>query len=379
MDVEFGIRNDGQLSSGLPFSNSIINPELFSIANQRTTDILQPNASVYQNNKLGGKMTAYSRDINSFKEGTSLGRLFGQKKSPTRDLLRTRNTSPFDDPVLHTTENESNVVYPVNLLSIEMSPELGQVGPHQFAILHKRPEEADAKAKSLFADGMYVDCTPHEIISPEIFNYVEMRRQEKLFIDHPDEYLKETPNDVWSKYHLMGIVEAAGKKTARYNGNPEYIGKRHLTVDAKGPQFIHNYFGPNIKPGGSCWAIIKKHPVRNDYILNQPQLTMLSQKHHSTYQDKVSFRPHQISFICLPDGGPLPDGVTRYINEEGTLFYDGLAIFLGYMDGVPPDHVYKNVDVTTVRPYTHLTNYTKTTDTLLPKMYFKTDNGHRSV
>lgn len=379
MQVEFDIRNDGTLSNGLPFANSVINPDLFSVANQRTTDIFQPNSSVYQNNRLAGKMTSARNDVNSFKEGSSLGRLFGQAKTPIRDILKTKNTSPFDDPVLHTTENESNVVYPVNMLSIEMSPELGAVGAYQFAILHKRSNEANANVSSLFTNGLYVDCTPQEIINPEIFNYVEMLRQEKLFNDNFEEYILESPSDVWSHYCFMGIVEAAGKKTDQYNGNPEYIGKRRLTVDVKGPQFVHDYFGPNIQSGGYAYAIIKKQPVRNDYIVNQARTNMLSSKYHSTFQDKVSFRPNQMSFICMPDGGPLPREVTRYIDERGTVRYDAEKIFLGYIDSTPPDHVFKNVDVTSVGPYTHLTNYTKTTDTLLPKMYFHTTNGHRSI
>lgn len=377
--MEFELRNDGTLSNGLPFANSLINPDLFSVSNQRTTDIFQPNSSVYQKNRLGGKMTSSRNDVNSFKEGSSLGRLFGQTKSPISNNLKTRNTSPFDDPVLHTTENESNVVYPVNMLSIEMSPELGVVGPYQFAILHKRSTEANANISSLFANGLYVDCTPQEVINPEIFNYVEMLRQEELFNKNFEEYILESPNDVWSNYQFMGVVEAAGNKPGRHHGNPEHIGKRKLTVDIKGPQFVHNYFGPNIRSGGYAWAVIKKHPARNDYIINQSKTNMLSQKYHSTYQDKVSFRPNQMSFICMPDGGPLPSEVTRYIDERGTLRRDGLAIFLGYIDATPPDHVFKNVDVTTVKPYTHLTNYTKTTDVLLPKMYFHTTNGHQTV
>ncbi len=379
MEVERG--NDGSLSSGLPFSNSVINPELFSVANQRTTDIFQPNSDVYRNGRLGGKMTSARNDINSFKEGTSLGRLFGQtaSSSSTRDLLRTKNTSPFDDPVLHTTENESNVVYVINMLSIEMSPELGAVGPHQFAILHKRSIESNANVNSLFADGRYVDCTPQEIINPEIFNYVEMLRQEKLYRENYEQYMLESPSDVWASYSFLGIVEAAGKKTARYNGNPEYYGKRMLTIAAKGPQFIINYFGPNIKSGGRLYAIIKRQAVRNDYILDQSKTNLVSNRTHSTYQDKISFRPNQMSFVCIPEGGQLPSEVTRYVDERGTTRRDGLPIFLGHLDHTPPDHVYKNVDPTTVGPYTHLTNYTKSTDILLPKMYFHTDNGHQTI
>lgn len=371
-------------SSGMNFSGSKLDPDLFQVFNQRTTDIVQPNFETHRNGTLGSKMTVQRKDLNSFKEGTSLGRLFGHPKSSPVSDIRTKNLGPRVDPVFHTTENETNTVQTVNVLALEISPEIGQAEQYELAIMHKNNESG--KIQSLFSEGIFVDCAPQEIITPEIFNYLEMRRQEKLFTDDFETYINESPSDVWDNYYFHGITEIAGNKTTKYNGNPDFYGKRKLTVSSKGPQWILNYFGPNIKAGGSCWAIIKKQPVRNDYILSQSSTSgnsnnnsIKSNLFHSTYQDKVSFRPHQLSFICMPDGGRPPAEATRHIDELNRMRYDGLAIYLGTLFSVPHDHVFKNVDVTSVGPYTHLINHTKKTSTMLPKLIFNTQNGALTI
>jgi hypothetical protein len=358
------------------FAGSAMDVDIKSLLSQRTSDIDQPIFEDLKNGRLASKLSERRSQLNSINGGTLLSNLSNRvPKKASAPNFRTKNTSPFDDPVFHTTEEETNTVQAVNVLAMEMATELGikEIGPYQLIIMHKNDENLSSYQSHTF-DGVLHDCTPQQIITPEIFNYVEMLRQQKLYNENRPLYDQETASDVWENYHIHGISDTVTTDHTKFDGNAMNYGKQRVTVSSKGPEFIRNYFGSNIAPGGDAWAIIKKQPVKTDYTLMDPN-TIKSSRTNTTLQDKISFRPYQMSFVCMPNGGPLPSEATRSIDEHGFTRRDGIAIYLGHFFSIPPDHVYRNLDINIVGPYTNRNNNDKTSEISLPRLIFNTQSG----
>ena len=357
--------------------------------NERTTEIDQFRL----NSQLGTKMNGRQRELESMTKGSPLGRMF----SPTAgnplysglEAFRTRNTSPLDDEVFQMSEQESQTILPVNRIAKQIAASYDAVGRYELAILFKN-NESNLNTMRLPEENTIVQCNPLNIITPEIFNYIEARKQHHLFDNKYDEYMALTPNDIWKDYVFDGIVEAEmmlgggesfttsgfvqipGQQPLHQRGN----GNKRLTMDAKGSQYVFNYFGENIREGGSCYAIIKKfRGAEIDYKLtNKRNIAALTSHKCLDISTTSPFRPYQMTFICLPQGGPVPSEALMYQDERGDKRYDGLAIYLGVLFSVPQDHQYKEVDVVNTRPFTGLspggnnTHVLNTPAIMLPKL-----------
>ncbi len=371
-------RTSGNVIFQPTFAGNGMDIDISSLLSQRTTDIDQPTLSDFKNGKLASKLSERRAQINSFNNGSLLSSLSNRTpKKSAAPKLRTKNTSPFDDPVFHTTEEETNTVQPINVLALEMTPELGKIVPYQLIIMHKNNENLTDYQSHVF-HGFLNDCTPQEIVTPEIFNYVEMRRQQKLFTENYDLYIQETASDIWDNYHIHGVSETVTTDHTKFDGSAMNYGKQRITVASKGPAFVRNYFGTNITPGGDAYLIIKKQSVRTDYTLSEPN-SIKSNRTNTTLQDKISFRPHQMSFVCVPNGGQLPSKATQHIDERGVKRRDGLAIYLGHFFSVPPDHVYKNLDIDTIGPYTTRNTDEYTSEISIPRLIFHSQNGKCTI
>jgi len=166
--------------------------------------------------------------------------------------------------------------------------------------------------------------------------------------------------DYMKDWGILGVVEfeegANGAETfadSGFNSRDQGTTYRALqaaggykiqTVTSKGPEFMYNYFGSQIYPGGRCYAIIKKHNVPSEYRLSNKFNASQNSGRYLTRNNKrdIAFLPYQMSFLCLPKGGILPRGAVSYLDEQGYMRRDGIAIHLGDLFSVPIGHVYSS-------------------------------------
>ena len=100
-------------------------------------------------------------------------------------------------------------------------------------------------------------------------------------------------------------------------------------MSVRGPQFIFNYFPPNIMAGGRIFAMFRKEIVPDRYYLTIPErenTTTPVQRKTETHQ---TFMPWQMTFLSLPRGGPVPREKLRFYDEQGILRSDPMIVQLG--------------------------------------------------
>ncbi len=337
-----------------------LNSDLRGFASQRTTEVDVLGARDFTQNRLSSKVSARHDKLVAIKRGTALGR-FGLGNPSLLEKFRTKNVTPQRDEVFHETELTSNTVHPVNRVIQQMSCHWKHPEVYDLIFLHKNP---DVRTNSLYYQEQAVECTPLELVTPEIMNYVWMRQQ-KARADDPtqrDAYLNMSPSDAWAQWNCEGVVESTGRMMHQYGPNynvgqgllgTNENGAKRATVDSKGPQFVKNYFGANILAGGDVYAVVKRFPQDAEYMLSESKHSIRAIDNALRLSQLKPFRPHQVAFFCMPHGGPVPDEVRRYIGENGTTYYDGLVIRLGRIFSVPPDHQYQPVlDYGALKPFT---------------------------
>jgi hypothetical protein len=336
-----------------------INRDLRGMVSQRTTDIDVLSARDFTEDRLPSRVSQRHSQLASIKRGTALGR-FGIGNPSLLEKFRTKNTNPFKNEVFHETEHSSQTVHPVNRVIQQMSCTWKHPEAYDLLFLHKN---RDTRANTLYYDETPTECTPLELVTPEIMNYV-WRRLQQAQSDDPQRrtaYLNMSPGDAWADWNLDGVVESTGKMMHQYGPNynvgtgllgANESGAKRATVDSKGPQFCKNVFGPNIKAGGKVYAVVKRFPMDAEYMLSESKHSILSVDNALRLTQLSPFRPMQTAFFCMPDGGPVPDEVRTYVDQEGVVRYDGLVIFIGTVFSTPPDHTYIDVDYGSLKPYT---------------------------
>lgn len=338
---------------------TLLNVDLRNMVGQRTTDIDILGARDFTQNRLPSKVSVRHNQLASIKRGTALGR-FGPGNPNVLEKFRTKNTTPLRDEVFHETEHSSQTVHPVNRVIQQMSCHWKHPETYDLLMLHKNP---DTRANTLYYEETPTECSPLELVTPEIMNYVWRRLQQDQSDDPAKRtaYLNMSPSDAWAHWNLDGVVESTGKMMHQYGPNynvgtgllgENQNGAKRATVDSKGPQFVKNYFGSNIKSGGHAYAVVKRFAMDAEYMLSESKYSIKSIDSALRTNELAPFRPLQISFFCMPDGGPVPDVVRTYVDQEGIMRYDGLVIFIGTIFSVPPDHTYVDVDYAALKPFT---------------------------
>lgn len=337
-----------------------LNVDLRAMVGQRTTDIDILGARDFTQDRLASKVSARHNQLASIKRGQALGR-WGIGNPNVLEKFRTKNSTPLRNEVFHETEHSSQTVHPVNRVIQQMSCTWKHPETYDLLMLHKNP---DVRPNTLYYESeMPTESSPLELVTPQIMNYVWRRLQQSMSDDPAQRatYLNMSPSDAWAAWNLDGVVESTGKMMHQYGPNynvgtgllgENQNGAKRATVDSKGPQFVKNYFGSNIKAGGHVYAVVKRFPMDAEYMLSESKHSIRSIDSALRVGELQPFRPHQIAFFCMPDGGPVPDTVRTYVDQEGIMRYDGLVIFIGTIFSVPPDHTYVEVDYTNLKPFT---------------------------
>ena len=358
-----------QLPSSLSVDPGLAS-EFNDVAGQRMDDVVQLRhpKSQFHGSNLQVAMSHQKGKLDGLLDGTPLSTFYPFGGGNILESFRTQNTSPMTPMSLPNREPSSNYVTPVTRVVKPFMSTLDAVSKYEIAIEYK---DDPRKMDTFVAPHVgRMQGSPMTILNPATFNYTMCTMQLRHAKENPEEYYLKTPWDYWKDWSIGGIVSAEemldGSDSFTTSGisanrfSPSAGGYKIITLSTKGPEFLYNYFGSNISQGGKCYAIFKKNKVPGDYWLdNKPTIAALSGRHTvdtrlpmiRDTQDIVL--PYQLSFVCLPNGGPLPREATMYRDERGVMCYDAIVIYLGTIFSVPIDHQFMPVtEFFTINPDT---------------------------
>ena len=302
--------------------------------------------------------TPQTNQLNAILQGTPMSSFYPFAGGNVLDSFRTQNASAFDPPSMQLTEPETNVTQPVTRYVKPHTDTLDGCALHELVFAYK--EDPHQTMQTMRSGAGYISQDPMNIINPATLNHTLCAQQIWDAKRDYDDYKLKTPWDYWAPWTVDGIVEfeqmldgsesvTTSGFSGRYNSQAGN-GYKVVTLSSKGPQYVYNYFGSNIKAGGTCYMIIKKHSMPDSFVLdnklNEGSLAGNHRVHDPMpYSNGVHVlvRPYQVSFLCLPNGGPLPPEATTYFDEDGMLKRDGLAIYLGKIWSTPIDHQFRNI------------------------------------
>lgn len=376
---------------------------------ERTTGVDTPTFGDFRQGRLGAQMQGRHRELLSLQQGRSLQK-FNVAPAPDNGFLegfRTRNKTPQAPEIFHSTEDPTNVVHPITRNVMQQAEMFGSPHPYELLIMYKDPERRSNPLHD-HRSGLMIECDPLAEFTPAVFNYIETLRQQALYENEKtrDDYLRLSPADIWQNYVFDGVVETQSPSQSAGHFGPKFThhvfdssyggprgprssgtmvfeettidGSRLLTVDARGPAPVFNYWGSNIQPGGKLYAVIKKYPQELDFVLARETGNHIRnvESAYNTVTQKPFFRPYLMGFYCLPPGTrSCPRELLQYIDELGYTRYDGWPIFLGTVHTVPPDHKYIEFDLRDVKPYTGMMQKSARESTHLMSVIFDTSSG----
>lgn len=386
--------------------NSII--PFQSVVGDRMANAVQPSFDDARQGAFGALMGQRHRQLEADQHGRQLSR-FMQAPQPSGnspiDAIHVRHKNPGIDIQFDNYEHQSNVIHPLNRNVKQMSDEFGCPEPYELLIMF-RNEKARSNAAYLEDIGLFTESSPIDGFTPAVFNYVELMRQRALYDSDPTHhlaYMQQSPSEVWSHYAFQGAVETrmkTGMSSAMVpsfrrldQDHSSYLpkgrlaygnalddvtvdGSRLMTVDLCGPAFVYNYWGSNIEPGGRLFAVIKKYPQPLDFRLRRGGGVLRDLAMQISVEQKHFFRPYQMGFYCLPPGtSAVPRELLTYVHDMGHMCYDGLPIFLGTIQSIPPAHKWQVQDLMHVRPYTGTDDQAYVESTHLMKVIWNTGLG----
>ena len=354
--------------------DNTIGSQIQSIVSQRkdhVVQITQPSRQ-FQESALQTSMNGQKGQLNSLIKGPSFSRFYPFTSGNFFDQFKINNYSTKPELIskIPLSELTSNYTHPINRRIAPYMDNIECAGAYELSILYKD----DPLIMDTMEIGQSGPFQPHplSILNPASFNHALYNMQtydvKKKGIDF---YKQKEPWDYWKKFSFDGIIEFErmdkGYESTYSSGVLPYVnnnqnqnsgGIKRVTTTAMGPQFVYNYWGSNIKPGGKCYAIIKKHALTvPTFNLSNKQnissITGLKKVEPVTVLNNIATNilPYQMSFVCLPNGGLLPQEATMYYNEDGDIKYDGIAIYLGKIWSVPIDHVFRPIkDYNSVEP-----------------------------
>lgn len=330
------------------------------VVGQRTANaVLLTNPSRdFGETALQGALGGQKGRLDGLLTGTPLSTFYPFDGGNILESFRTKHTEPFMKQDLPNRQPSANFNTPVTRVVKPYTSTLDAVSKYEIAIEYK---DDPNKMDTMMAPHVgYIQGAPMCILNPSTFNYALFNQQMYEAKKDYDDYCLKTPWDYWEKWSIGGVVEgeqmmdgSESFMTSGVNANRHSQrsgGYKLVTVVSKGPQFLYNYFGRNIRPGGKCYAIIKKHAIPTEYYLdNKPNIASLAGRHPVNNRTPLignvqqTIKPYQMSFVCVPDGGRLPREAVMYKDERDILRRDGIAIYLGTIFSVPIDHEYKPV------------------------------------
>lgn len=351
-----------QMKRHLP-SNLSVEPELLSqfsdVAGQRKDNIVEitnPKRQ-FEESAFQGGMGQQKGRLDSLLHGTPLSTFFPGLGSGILESFRTTNGHPGMPTALPNRQPAANFTTPIIRVVKPYTSTLDAISCLEIAIEYK--DDPDKMDTFVAPNVGRLQSKPMCILNPSTFNHAIFNKQMYDAKRDYEEYCLKTPWCYWKDWTIGGVCESEqmfdgseSNITSGFSGNShtqQSGGYKIITVVSKGPQFLFNYFGSNIKPGGKCYAIVKKHNMPSEYYLdNKPSIASLSGRHAVNRTPLINnvphvIKPYQMSFVCLPNGGKLPREATMYRDERGILRRDGIAIYLGTIFSVPIDHNFKAI------------------------------------
>lgn len=343
-----------QLPAGLTVEADLMS-QFGDVAGQRMANTVQLRhpGSQFEPSGMQSAMSNQKARLDSLQQGTPLSTLYPFGGANILESFRTENFSPHKPMALPNREPATNVTTTIQVPVKPFTGSLDAVRKYELAIEYKLdPHKMDTMAVRHVGR---MQRSPMTVLNPATWNYTLCSLQIRDVKENPEAYYLKTPWDYWKDWSISGVVEAEemldgsdsfhaggldpGSSSARAGGY------KLLTMATKGPVSIHNYAGRNIYQGGKMYAIIKKSKIPGDYWLDsRPGPTTYAGRHSVDMKlpmirdNKQEIFPYQMSFMCLPNGGPLPREATMYRNERGDMCYDAIVIYLGTIFSTPIDH-----------------------------------------
>lgn len=349
------------LPADLTVENTL-NTQLNNARDERTSHvaIIKDPRRQFQESAFQATADGPRSRLESVLTGTPLSAFYPMSSNNILESFRTRNVSASIEQALPQTET-ANDTQPVTRFIKPHTDTLDGAG--MFELVFEYKVSASNNMETIKTAAGYMPSQPMDIVNAAIFNLTLMNQQ--LFDAKQDyeDYLLKTPWDYWANWSVGGVIQfeemmngAESSMTSGFSGvgsirSQNAAGYKAVTITTKGPEFMYNLFGHNISPAGKCYAIIKKHAMPTEFNLdNKRNLAALSGLHRVTERMPLInnvphlVKPYQMSFVCLPSGGSLPEAATMYYDENEILRRDGLAIYLGKVWSVPYNHVFKNIN-----------------------------------
>jgi len=333
----------------------VIRNDLKGVIGDRTTEVnILTSPGQLKEGAFIAELNNKKRRIDGIIKGTSLSNYYPFQNSEILDSFRTQNIKPSVDEALPNTREAANEKHIINRL-IKPVCETLDIGKYELTILYKNNDHN--------LDTMCIQNTMYQMnalkeVTPAQWNYFMFEYQYALFDKDPEKFLKLSPEEIWESFSFEGVVEfeemangAESYITSGYNYRSTDIpyreagGNKLCTITAKGPQFVFNYWGENIKQGYDAYFVLKKCEIPADYyymLSNKSNVTALTG--YKRINNKVSlqkFRPYQLCPFCLPGKLTVPREFKYYFDEEDNKRRDGLIIKIGTFFSVPINHVYK--------------------------------------
>ena len=330
-----------------PIVYSAMEAEYRRAAQDRTKDVVQLRNPVSVYNKGGSKMQS---QLN--RRGNPLDQLANRSFAPNA-LLSNSGRNPFQtsrEELVPEGQPLFNNQHVINRTIEPLEPDVDSVGRFELALLHRKDSH---KLEFTRVQEMHsTQQRPVVEVNPAQFNMQICEEQIALFNNPATlaKYAGLTAQEIWEeRWSIDGVVEvASGYETPGQGSTVQSLGARkRTTVISKGPQFVYNYWrnSPNmVEPGSRLWAIIKKYPKPERYVLNHRfnELTGRNGQGSTTRDSPVvtntalmPFRPYQMSFYATrPDQKRPPMEALEQIDEWGFRSY-GHAIQVGVAMHVP--------------------------------------------
>lgn len=328
--------------------------QLSIVSDERKAGVGQPTLADYRGggNRLGSKMTNRYGILKDPGTTGTLSRLFDYPRGVISDMEKPSRRM-LKDPTFMIDESKVNTLRTVNRHIEHISEVYPAIQQYELGILHKNNELESNIIHSDYND-LFIECTPQEVFTPEVFNY-EIRTKQKEMKDTQEyAYRALSPSDIWKYYAFDGILWSDSKTKnieSAYSSTHFGESSKMATMNVAGPQWMHNYCGSSAFVGGRMVAIIKKFNTDTNYAMFRGHDILRT----LTYDQKDIFRPYQIAFVCIADGMPLDINYKRYIDESNQKRYDSIVIDIGTIIAVPPNHVYQKIPADQLKPYNDTT------------------------
>src|SRR5277367_741665 len=358
--------------SSIPITTDQIGTPIRSVLNDRTkvvTQLLSPQSQLFSPSNFVQAVSGETNKVESILNGPSLNIYYPFGSNNILEGFRLNNNAipDFNTVSYPLAELAANVKHTITRVSKPVNESTDSIGQYEIGLMLKTDKHNNSSLHHhlpSFPGVGKIQQNPMTIVNPATFNYFQLLKQTHDASLNYDEYLSKEPSDYMDKWSWEGVVEfeetwSGGESfsTSGFYGSArsdqgfqESCGYKLLTFTARGPEFMYNYFGSNICPGGKCYSVFKKYNVPPNYSISSKRniSSLIGRKTTNSPwlanglpRDKP-FKPYQMAFFCLPKGGQIPDEIRTYTDEMGIKRRDAIVTYLGTIFSIPHGFTYKS-------------------------------------